>query len=137
MTHTHSIGNMLEIKDKNIKLEDKTTEDQTSKGTRTVFYGTLTYTPKGCMKCGVVNHSHADIVKNGTKTSTIKLGQYNFKLVVLKLKKQRFLCKHCGETFSAQTSLVDRHCFIANPLKSLISLELREEQSMTLIEQMR
>lgn len=40
MTHTHSIGNMLEIKDKNIKLEDKTTEDQTSKGTRTVFYGT-------------------------------------------------------------------------------------------------
>lgn len=133
MTHTHSIGNMLEIKDKNIKLEDKTTEDQTSKGTRTVFYGTLTYTPKGCMKCGVVNHSHADIVKNGTKTSTIKIGQYNFKLVVLKLKKQRFLCKHCGETFSAQTSLVDRHCFIANPLKSLISLELREEQSMTLI----
>ena len=40
MTHTHSIGNMLEIKDKNIKLEDKTTEDQTSKGTHTVFYGT-------------------------------------------------------------------------------------------------
>ena len=133
MTHTYSIGNMLEIKDKNIKLEDKTTEEQTNKGTRTVFYGTLTYTPKGCMKCGVVNHSHADIVKNGTKTSTIKLGQYNFKLVVLKLRKQRFLCKHCGETFSAKTSLVDRHCFISNPLKSLISLELREEQSMTLI----
>jgi Transposase and inactivated derivatives len=85
------------------------------------------------MKCGVVNHSHADIVKNGTKTSTIKLGQYNFKLVVLKLRKQRFLFKHCGETFSAKTSLVDRHCFISNPLKSLISLELREEQSMTLI----
>ena len=84
MTHTYSIGNMLEIKDKNIKLEDKTTEEQTNKGTRTVFYGTLIYTPKGCMKYGVVNHSHADIVKNGTKTSTIKLGQYNFKLVVLK-----------------------------------------------------
>ena len=133
MTHTYSIGKMLEIKDKNIKLEDKTTEDKHDKGTRTVFYGTLTYTPKGCMKCGVVNHSHADIVKNGTKMSTIKLGQYNFKLVVLKLRKQRFLCKHCGETFSAETSLVDRHCFISNPLKSLISLELREEQSMTLI----
>ena len=133
MTHTYSIGKMLEIKDKNIKLDDKITEEETDKGRCTVFYGTLTYTPKGCMKCGVVNHSHADIVKNGTKTSTIKLGQYNFKLVVLKLKKQRFLCKHCGKTFSAETSLVDRHCFISNPLKSLISLELREEQSMTLI----
>ena len=54
MTHTYSIGNMLEIKDKNIKLEEKTTEEQTNKGTRTVFYGTLTYTPKGCMKCGVI-----------------------------------------------------------------------------------
>lgn len=53
------------------------------------------------MKCGIVNHSHADIVKNGTKTSTIKLGQYNFKLVGLKLKKQRFLCKHCGEYATA------------------------------------
>lgn len=133
MTHTYSIGKMLEIKDKNIKLEDKTTEEQTNKGTRTVFYGSLTYTPQGCIKCGIVNHSHADIVKNGTKTSTIKLGQYNFKPVVLKLRKQRFLCKHCKETFSAQTTLVDRHCFISNSLKALIALELREEQSMTLI----
>src|SRR5699024_2321781 len=132
MTHTYSIGKMLEIKDKNIKLDDKITEEETDKGRCTDFYGTLTYTPKGCMKCGVVNHSHADIVKNGTKTSTIKLDQYNFKLVVLKLKKQRFLCKHCGKTFSAETSLVDRHCFISNPLKYLISLVLCEVQSMLL-----
>lgn len=133
MTHTHSIGKMLEIKDKNITLEEKTTEEVLHQDKSIVFYGTLTYTPKGCIKCGIVNHSHKDIVKNGTKTSTIKLGQYNFKLVVLKLRKQRFLCKHCRETFTAQTSLVDQHCFISNPLKSLISLELGAEQSMTLI----
>lgn len=133
MAHSYSIGKMLEIKDKNIILEDKTTNIIVNNVESTVFYGTLTYTPKGCMKCGIVNNSHADIVKNGTKTSTIKLGQYNFKPVQLKLRKQRFLCKHCKETFSAKTSLVDRHCFISNPLKSLVSLELREEQSMTLI----
>lgn len=99
-----------------------------------VIFGLLTYTPVGCINCGIVNHSHADIVKNRTKTSTIKPGQFNFKPVVLfKLKKQRFMCKHCQSTFSAQTSLVDRHCFISNPLKALIALELVEEQSMTLI----
>lgn len=38
-----------------------------------MFYGTLTYTPAGCRNCGIVNESHADIVKNGTKASIIKL----------------------------------------------------------------
>lgn len=133
MAHPYSIGKMLEIKDKNIILEDKATEEKIKNVQSILFHGTLTYTPKGCMKCGIINHSHADIVKNGTKTSQIKLGQYNFKPVVLKLRKQRFLCKHCRKTFSAETSLVDRHCFLSNPLKSLIALELREEQSMTLI----
>lgn len=135
MAHSYSIRNMLEIKDKNIVIEDKTTEETDDQVRTQVFHGTLTYTPKGCIHCGIANHSHADIVKNGTKTSTIKLGQYNLKPVILKLRKQRFLCKHCRSSFTAQTSLVDRHCFISNPLKSLISLELGKEQSMTLIAQ--
>lgn len=133
MAHIHSIRNILEIKDKNIEIENKMTEEICKDTKSILFYGTLTYTPAGCMNCGIVNESHADIVKNGTKTSTIKLGQLNFKPVLLKLKKQRFLCKHCKTTFSAQTSLVDRNCFISNPLKTLIALELVEEQSMTLI----
>lgn len=135
MTHSHSIRKMLEIKDKNIKIEDKISEETIDQVRTQVFHGVLTYTPKGCVNCGIVNQSHADIVKNGSKTSTIKLGQYNYKPVILKLKKQRFLCKHCQSTFTAQTSLVDRHCFISNPLKSLISLELGKEQSMKLIAQ--
>ena len=133
MAHIYSIRNILEIKDENIQIENKTTEEIYSDTKSIMFYGTLTYTPKGCMNCGIVNESHADIVKNGTKTSTIKLGQFNFKPVLLKLKKQRFMCKHCETTFSAQTSLVDRNCFISNPLKALIAMELVEEQSMTLI----
>ena len=133
MAHNHSIRNILEIKDQNILFENKTTEEIHNNLKSVVFYGTLTYTPSGCTNCGVINQSHADIVKNGTKISTIKLGQFNYKPVLLKLKKQRFFCKHCHSTFSAQTSLVDRNCFISNPLKALIVLELVEEQSMTLI----
>ena len=133
MAHIYSIRNILEIKDENIQIENKTTEEIHRDTKSIMFYGTLTYTPAGCRNCGIVNESHADIVKNGTKASIIKLGQFNFKPVLLKLKKQRFLCKNCETTFSAQTSLVDRHCFISNPLKSLIAMELVEEQSMTLI----
>ena len=114
MAHIYSIRNILEIKDENIHIEKKMTEEVHNGTKNTMFYGTLTYTPSGCMNCGVVNGSHADIVKNGTKTSTIKLGQINFKPVLLQLKKQRFMCKHCKSTFSAQTSLVDRNCFISN-----------------------
>lgn len=93
MTHSHSIRKMLGIKDKNIKIEDKISEETIDQVRTQVFHGALTYTPKGCVNCGIVNQSHADIVKNGTKSSTIKLGQYNYKPVLLKLKKQRFLCK--------------------------------------------
>ena len=93
MAHNHSIRNILEIKDQNIQFENKTTEEIHNNLKSVVFYGTLTYTPSGCTNCGVINQSHADIVKNGTKISTIKLGQFNYKPVLLKLKKQRFFCK--------------------------------------------
>lgn len=52
-----------------------------------VYFGKLTYNPKGCVKCGVVNHSTDDIVKNGTKMATIKLININFKIQVVRTKK--------------------------------------------------
>lgn len=129
------MGETLGIKDPNITFEKKV-DEETIKGTKhLIYYGKLTYTPKGCKNCGIANHSHQDIVKNGTKLSTLKVGQINFKPVLLKLKKQRFFCKHCESTFIAESSLVDRHCFIANPVKSTIAMELRHEQSMKLIGQ--
>lgn len=133
MTHHHFIQKTLGIKDKNITFEDKITEKKINDTNHLVYYGQLTYKPKACEKCGVENHSHQDLVKNGFKTSTIKLTQIGFKPVLLKLKKQRFLCKHCGCTFTAKTQLVAKDCFISNPIKTTIAMELREEQSMTLI----
>lgn len=65
-----------------------------------VYFGKLTYNPKGCVKCGVVNHSTDDIVKNGTKMATIKLININFKIQVVRTKKNNdFLCRHYRTTF--------------------------------------
>lgn len=133
MTHSYIIRKTLEIKDQNIHLEDKVDEKKINAINHLVYYGKLTYTPSGCENCGVIHRSSADIVKNGTKESVIKLTHVNFKPTLLKLKKQRFYCKHCHSSFIAKTPLVNRHCYISNIIKATISFELAETQSMKLI----
>lgn len=133
MAHTHHIANLLNIKDKHIHLEDKVTEEKVKNVRCKIVYGKLTYQPEACLKCGVANQSTDDLMKHGFKQSTINLTHINFQPVLLKLKKQRFYCKHCGQTTTAQTSLVDAGCFIANPIKQTVVMELAETQSMTLI----
>lgn len=133
MTHLYLIRKTLEIKDKNIYLDKSPSEEKINEVNHLIFYGKLTYTPSACENCGVVHHSSADIVKNGTKESTIKLAQINFRPILLKLKKQRFYCKHCQSTFTAKSSIVNENCYISNAIKRAISLELAETQSMRLI----
>ena len=135
MTHSYFIRKTLGIKDKNITFDINVVEENINNQKHLIYFGKLTYQPRGCQNCGVKNCSSADIVKNGTKESTIKLTQINFKPVLLKLKKQRFYCKHCSTTFIATTPLVNRHCFISNIIKATISMELTELQSMKLIGQ--
>lgn len=101
------------MKDESISLDEKPIQFKKKEGvTHIVLEGTLTYRPK----CGVVNESPDAIVKFGTKTSTIKLTHINFQLVLLKLRKQKFYCKHCTSYFLAQTDVVDLHCFISNKI---------------------
>lgn len=134
MTHTHCIKKMLGIEDPNIYLDETPVIFEKIKQVKNiVVQGKLSYTPRCCKNCGIINDSHQDIIKNGTKLSTIKLTHINFQPVLLRLKKQRFLCKHCEQTFIAETKLVERHCFISNMIKRTIAMELREIQSMTLI----
>ena len=122
------------MKEENIQLDNQTVTYHKKRGVEhIVLHGTLTYHPNGCPTCGVKNESSKDIIKHGTKSSDITLGQLNFRPLLLRLKKQRFLCKHCQTTFTAKTPLVDRHCFISNTVKSGIALELQEMQSMKLI----
>lgn len=45
------------------------------------------------------------------------------------LHKQRFYCKHCNNTFIAETNLVDKNKNISNNTNLQIRLELMEKQS--------
>ena len=84
------------------------------------------------MKCGIINPFHLNIVKKKPKRVWLNSDSIIFKSVVLKLRKQCFLYKHFGETFSTEISLINRHCFISNFLKSFIDLELRDTYTNTI-----
>src|SRR5699024_1039581 len=49
----------------------------------------------------------------------------------LNLKKQRFYCKACNGTFSASTSIVQKHCFISDHTKAKILVKSTDAQSLT------
>ena len=59
----------------------------------------------------------------------VKIPKQGNCLTRLVLHKQRFLCKHCNNTFIAQTSLVNRNKNISNNTNLQIRLELMEKQS--------
>ena len=95
-----------------------------------IIEGILTYTPKYCPCCGIVNQSTNDIIKWGfRKNCIIKIPRQSNCLTRLILHKQRFFCKHCNNTFIAETNIVDRNKNISNNTNLQIRLELMEKQS--------
>lgn len=114
----YSITNPCLIKDPNItfsSFEPLETNDY-------LFYeATLTYTPECCPHCHTP-YQHYNIVKNGLRKSKILLLDNQGKSVVLILKKQRYLCKDCRHSFTASTSIVDKHCFISKKVKQKIAM---------------
>lgn len=135
MTYSHIIRKSLNIKDKNIVFDTNNylCPEEKIEGTNYLVYqGTLTYEAKACHHCGAINRNES-IIKHGTKKSTVKLGNILFQPALLRLRKQRFLCHECGRTFIAQTTLVNKYCFISNPIKNIVAYELTETQSMTAI----
>lgn len=129
------IADLLNIKDKHVQLQDDIMEEM-HKGVRCkVLLGQLSYTLPACSHCGVANHSTQDMIKYGFDHTTIHLTHINFQPVLLKLKKQRYQCKHCRVVTTVPTSIVDKGCFISNDIKRTIIMELTEVQSMKLIAQ--
>ena len=89
-----------------------------------IIHAKLSYSPNQCPHC----HGK-DIIKWGSKTSNIrllKILEYNS---ILRLQKQRFRCKDCGKTFSAETDIVDKNCCISNDVKLAITLKLQKNIS--------
>lgn len=127
LSHNNSIRNLLNIKDKNIHFDeifvsDKSVKDIISK----VFNARLTYSPSTCPCCGGEG-SH--VIKYGFKTSLINIPKVSNFNTYLSLKKQRFLCKQCNQTFVAHSNLIDKYCNISKATKLAISLEAKEKIS--------
>ena len=95
-----------------------------------IIEGILTYKPKCCPICGVVNKSSNDIIKWGfRKNCKIKIPKISNCYSLLILHKQRFFCKHCNNTFIAETNLIDRNKNISNNTELQLNLELIQKQS--------
>ena len=95
-----------------------------------IIEGILTYKPKCCPICGVVNESSNDIIKWGfRKNCKIKIPKISNCYSLLILHKQRFFCKHCNNTFIAETNLIDRNKNISNNTELQLNLELMQKQS--------
>ncbi|KAA9232353.1 transposase, partial [Aerococcus mictus] len=134
MTQSHCIQNLFNIKDENIEIKDKVVEEKKNNIIHKVILGTLTNHPSHCSHCGHINESQADIVKNGFYSSDILLTTINGgQPVTLRLKKQRFFCKHCQRTFNTETPIVAANCYISKALKTAITFALSETIAMTLI----
>ena len=123
------ITKLLGIKDENITFSGKITKEYKKNILYNVIHGNLSYVPDHCDKCGCVNEN-LSIIKYGNKTSDIKLLDCNGNPTIIRLKKQRFLCKHCGCTFSARTSLVRPNCYISRTVK----LKIVDQLSMKVSE---
>ena len=130
MSQNNYILKLLDIKDKNIKLnENSLFYEKFDDIVYKVIEGTLSYEPQFCTKCGCVFDCKQNYEKNGFKSSDILLLDVCGHGCILRLKKQRFLCHSCNKKFFATTHIVNKHCFISNSVKYAIALDLKNKVS--------
>ena len=130
MSTNNYILNLLNIKDENINIFTERKEKIIKGNHYKIIEGILTYTPLYCPCCGIINQSTNDVIKWGfRKNCIVKIPKQGNCLTRLILHKQRFFCKHCNNTFIAETNLVDRNKNISNNTNHQIRLELMEKQS--------
>lgn len=130
MSQSNYILNLLNIKDENIKLnENSLFYEKFDDIVYKVIEGTLSYKPLFCSRCGCVFDENQTYEKNGFKTSDILLLDVCGHGCILRLKKQRFLCHSCNKKFFAETSIVNKGCFISNSVKYAIALDLKNKIS--------
>lgn len=128
MSELNYITELLELKDNNIKFYENCYYKEKIKGiTHKIFEGVLTYQPTCCEKCGVLFDNNFE--KHGFITSNIKIPDVAGFKSILRLKKQRYLCKHCGKAFTLRDNVTEYGCFISKNTKWKIANELRNKIS--------
>ena len=128
MSDLNYITEMLELKDNNIKFFENCYHKEKIKGVyHKVFDGILTYQPLCCEKCGVAFDNKFE--KHGFITSNIKIPDISGFKTILRLKKQRYLCKHCGKAFTLRDNVTEYGCCISKNTKWKIANDLRNKIS--------
>ena len=128
MSNQNYIMEILELKDNNIHFYENCYYKEKMKGFDCkVFEGYLSYQPTHCYKCGTPFDDLFD--KHGFITSNIKLPNVSGFKTILRLHKQRYLCKHCNKAFTLKSTLVNFGCFISNNTKWHIAKDLLKKRS--------
>ncbi len=116
---------LLNLTDKNISFEDAWLSYRQIKGKKAqVISGRLSSSYCKCPQCGFDK-----LVKNGTYKTITQLPEFNRRTTFIELKRERYLCRNCGSTVSAKTSLVDDYCNLSVDLKRQIAVDLKENRS--------
>lgn len=128
MSSQNYITEMLELKDNNINfLENCYYKEKINNVVHKIFEGYLTYQPSHCYKCGTAFDSKFQ--KHGFINSDIVVPDVAGYKTILRLHKQRYLCKHCNKAFTLKTSVTDYGCFISKNTKWKIARDLRDKIS--------
>ncbi len=128
MSYTELIKETLNILDLNVTFEENCLRKEKINGQICkVYTGKLTYSPDSCEHC----KSHSTIIRWGMTTVRLLLNEVAEFKTYLELKKQRFKCHACQQTFVADTSIAEKHCFISQSVKWAITTRLKENTSMT------
>lgn len=128
MSNLNYIIDILNLKEKNITFKENFYYETKIKGiTHKIFEGYLSYQPEFCPKCGVIFDNNFE--KHGFITSNIKIPDISGYKSILKLHKQRYLCKHCNRAFTLSTNIVNFGCFISNNTKHKIACDLMKKRS--------
>ena len=101
MSQTNSILNLLNIQDPNIKILACHDAVENKLHTKEIS-GTLSYQVAHCPFC-----RSTKVVKNGYRSTTLKMASLGEQPLRLRLDKQRYLCRDCRKTFSAETNLTE------------------------------
>lgn len=128
MSNINYIRNILNLKDKNIIFKENYYKEEIINGiTHKIFEGYLSYKPKYCPKCGILFDERFE--KHGFITSDIKIPKVSGFKSILRLHKQRYLCKHCYKAFTLTSDITDFGCFISNNTKYSIAIDLTKKRS--------
>ena len=128
MSNQNYIAEMLELKDNNVIFKENCYYKEKINGiTHKIFEGYLSYKPKFCSKCGVLFDDKFE--KHGFIISDIKIPEVSGYKTILRLHKQRYLCKHCNKAFTLSSPITNYGCFISNNTKHKIAKDLIKKRS--------